>query len=76
MPIALLAAQNTSAANPPLDELRVQLAEVCSQALLEEEIARLEKRGGWNQNRWLQARAAGRGVANMGYDNFMMQERL
>lgn len=37
---------NASAANPPLDELRVKLAEVRSQALkLEEEIAQLEKRG-------------------------------
>ena len=35
-----------SDANSPLDELRAKLAEVCSQASkLEEEIARLEKRG-------------------------------
>ena len=37
---------NASAANPPLDELRVKLAEVRSQTLkLEDEISRLEKRG-------------------------------
>lgn len=37
---------NASVANPPLDELRAKLTDVRSQALkLEEQIARLEKRG-------------------------------